>query len=217
MTNKIQILSHPHAGSSLLKTMIGRCHDTVCVDGESTAVFNPVKDKTNVSKYASFGPETSWKPLRDHKTVILIRDPRYSLISLTDRYEGSEIPSDHVRFFRMDYWEWYLEQYRIGDKANHYLRYQDLFNPFELVGMMFSLGLDWSGNLYEQYERKLYQDREIPTERPDPTNHLDYRQWQINEKIQNMDDPAKLANYPGLVDFFKKIERNHNYRKIFSA
>ena len=213
MIDKIQILSHPHSGSSLLKTMMERCENTVGVDGEATQVFKPIDGMINISKFPMFDSKFQLEAVADHAKVFLVRDPRYAIKSMRERYLDMEVPTEHQRFLDLEYWEWYLEFF--VNTSERKIRYRDIFDEERLYMLFDSLKLKPVGDIYGQYTRKLFHKKRIPHIEPSRTDHVNFRQFQLNKPIKNMNEPEYESFFVKEQGIYTEILELKTYKQIF--
>jgi hypothetical protein len=209
--NKVLILSSPHAGSSILKSIIGKHKGVHVHDGES---FEPkerhIKGMINLQKYPMMAPELDLRHLADYQTIFLIREPDYCLYSLKQRFNGLEIPDDHKQYFHKEYWMWLQSTFLASGYIK--MRYTDIFDPRKLEEMFNKLNLKCPDSPYGNYERKLFKDSIIPKEKPDPTDHVNYRQYQLNQPIMN----KNLTVPPPKGGIFDSLRESVEYQIIFN-
>jgi len=228
MKKKLLIIAHPHSGSSLLKSMFGRARNAKEIINETQSIHNSELEagKIVVAKTPLFTPELkelNLRHLQDHQLILLIRNPCFALKSLIMRFRGLETPSDHNQFFTVDYYDWILTEYINWEGPK--IRYQDIFDRHKLRLLFENVGLEFNEEeIYGDYQRRI-SDIEIPTEKPDRTNHLEFRQFQINQKIEYFDKNRqipqgeiyeKIMNLDSFQIIFKKKIKKRQEKKIKS-
>jgi hypothetical protein len=208
--NKVLILGHPHSSSSLLKSLFAKSENAVERIKETQYISNSllVKDKFIVGKTPLYTPKLNLDSLIEHHLVLIGRNPCYALQSLTERFRGSYVPDDHKIFFTIEYWNWFLEQY-INWKGPKIL-YKEIFDQNKLKKLFDDVGLIYPEDVYGDYERRI-SDIEIPKEQPKRTDHLNFRQWQLNQKITYKDENRAIPS----EKIYEKIKNLENFKKIF--
>jgi hypothetical protein len=208
--NKVLIIAHPHSGSSLLKSLLSRSINAEEIVNETQYITNDqlVKSKICVGKTPFFSPSFNLNKVSEHQLVLLIRNPCLALASLEARFKGLEIPANHKMFFTKEYWLWIMEQY-IEWKGIK-IRYQDMFNEEILTKVFTDVGLEVTQDIYGSYPRRITLD-EIPTVEPDRTDHVAFRNYQLNTKIQYKDKDRVIP----CGDIYDDIKKLDSYKKIF--
>jgi hypothetical protein len=208
--DKVLILGHPHSSSSLLKSLFAKSENAVEIIKETQYISNSllVKGKIVCGKTPLYTPKLNLDRLIEHQLVLIGRNSCYALQSLTERFRGSFIPDDHKIFFTIEYWEWFMEQYQnwTGPK----ILYREIFDQQKLKKLFGDVGLIYPEDIYGQYERVI-SDIEIPTKEPSRTDHLNFRQWQLNQKIEYKDENRAIPS----EKIYEKIKKLENFKKIF--
>jgi len=212
MKNKLLILAHPHSGSSLLKSMMGKCKNAKEIITETQYIHNSEleKGKIVVGKTPLYTPELNLKHLEGHQLLLLIRNPCYALQSLRWRFRGGlQIPSDHNIFFTIEYWEWLLTEYINWEGEK--ICYQNIFDR-QMMRLLFEkCGLEFDEeNTYGDYERKI-SNTDIPKKMPLRSDHLNFRMWQINQHIEFKDKNRAIPE----GEIYQKIMNLDSFKKIF--
>ena len=208
--DKILILGHPHSASSLLKSLLGKSENAHEIIKETQYISNSllVKDKIVIGKTPLYTPKLNLDSLREHQLVLIGRNPCYALQSLTERFRGSFVPDDHKIFFTIEYWDFFLQEY-INWKGPKIL-YHEIFNQNKLKKLFDDVNLIFPQDIYGQYERRI-SDIEIPKQEPERTDHLNFRQWQLNQKITYKDKNKAIPS----DKIYEKIKNLENFKKIF--
>ena len=214
--NKAIIYSTPHSGSSLLKSILGHHSKVNEIIEECMHIPNHLieKDMLNLCKFPLWHKQINEES--EYIKIFLFREPIYCLYSLDERWDSP--PKDHEQLYTYEYWENYMQRWLIAKIKNkeHALTYKDIFDQERLKQLYNFLNLNWE-DPYGQYERKI-ANQEIPKDKPNPKEHVKYRQWQINQPIVNRDNPNKIKNNPTFSKkhegLLKKIENNIHYKQI---
>jgi hypothetical protein len=208
--NKVLILAHPHSGSSLLKSLLSRSKNAHEIVRETQYIDDDllVNSKICVAKTPLYSPTFNLNKLQDHQFVLLARNPCLALTSLKKRFKGLDIPKNHQQFFTKEYWSWYLEQY--VEWKGIKIRYQDMFDEEILTKVFEDVGLEIPEDVYSQYPRRI-SDIDVPTEEPERVDHLKFRQYQLNTKIEYKDKDKVIP----CGDIYNEITKLDSYKEIF--
>lgn len=77
------------------------------------------------------------------------------------------------------------------------IKYEDIFrdNFKNLKNIFNSIGFKYNNNIFKNYKFTNITDERlltIPSKKPDEKNHLEFRTWQINQPLYNMNDDNKI-------------------------
>jgi len=209
---KLIIYSHPHAGSTILRSMIGKCDNVHEIIKERSYIPQKIEHKTKITlaKWPLYSNKTQ---RNDHSKIILVRDPQYAIYSLLERFQN-ELPNNHKCMLNPRYWEWFFKQVltAITEENQYAIRYRDIFDRGKLKGLCDYFGIQYSDEIYDQYPRHI-TDKEIPSEEPERTDHLNFRKFQINQKIENKNSEKRMHR-GRIIDEIKRIRE---YRQIFGG
>ena len=213
MKNKILILGHPHSGSSLLKSLLSKSENAHEIINETQYIPNSllVKDKILIGKTPLYSNsfKSNLNKLQDHQLVLIARNPCYALNSLTERFKGLEIPKNHKQFFTLEYWDFFLNEYNNWKEPK--ILYKEIFDQEKLKKLFEQLNLIFPQNIYGDYERRISSNIDIPKQQPCRTDHLNFRQWQLNQKITYKDENREIP----CGDIYDDIKNLENFKKIF--
>jgi len=198
-TKPILICGFPHCGTSILKSIIGHIEDVDEIIRETDYIsadkLNNSKHKYVLAKTPYFKDEILTKKYDDYIKIVIIRNPCYVYSSLNKRYNYN-IP---VKLGLENHYLKVLEKinYLINEKRENLytIFYEDLFNNnFEkLRDILDRVGLKYTDNIFNNsnYDNFIV-DKNIPKVIPLPTDHDNFRSWQINQPFENMNNPAKI-------------------------
>ena len=208
--NKLLIIAHPHSGSSLLKSLLSRSKNAEEIVRETQYIDDEllVKGHICVGKTPLYSPAFNIKALKGHLLVLLVRNPCLALSSLKERFKGLEIPDNHKQFFTKAYWQWIMQEYINWEGTK--IKYRDIFSLVKITKVFEDVGLELPQDIYGTYERRI-SDINIPTEEPERTDHLKFRQYQLNTKIEYKDKDRVIPQ----GDIYDEITKLDNYKKIF--
>jgi hypothetical protein len=192
------IFGFPHSGTTILRTLVGRCDGLVEVREETTRP--PKEDQRYVFKWPSASEEfCSW--VQYHR-VFILRNPLYTFTSILRRFPGRTLPAGHS----VEDWESTAELFlakRGTDVMT--LLYEELFPSSHKVlrTLIGALGL--------RFEENSVEGREPEVPAPSPVKeHVSYRYWQVAQPFQCMngeiDIPEQMA---------ERITRHHVYRELW--
>jgi hypothetical protein len=197
---KIIILGFPHCGTTILRSIFGKCcnvteqyyeeynilnNNYIC-DTEFYLIKNPFAEKEYFSETYD-----------DFIKVFIIRNPIFVFSSINNRFSNVEIPKDHKI-------EKFIDTIKLFDncKNNNYkntytIKYEDLFiNDFHnLKSILNDIGCKYSNEIFinKVSDNVCGWPKEyIPKTRPDPTDHDRYRVWQLCQPFVSNNDILKL-------------------------
>ena len=195
MTQKILIHGFPHAGTSILKSIIGHCDNVEEVINERNTIKNNSDKDFIVCKYPHTLDSFFTSKYDDYIKIFIIRDPRYVFSSLNKRlnYNLNNIHSikQYIKTIKN-----FSKNLITPRKDIYCLKYEELFpNNFKVLRDMFdSIGFQYTDKVFDnsQYENSIHKGSKIPKELPQNKDHLRYRMYQINQPFKNMNDPKKI-------------------------
>jgi len=200
MTQKIIIFGFPHTGTTILKSIIGHCHNVEEIIAESSTI--PVRSLKNtekdfiVCKHPHLIDDFFTDKYSDYIKIFIVRDPRFVFSSLNKRFN----------YKKLNWWhdlDKYISvikkfsRYTLTPRKDVYcLKYEDMFpDNFKVLRNMFDdIGFKYSDDVFDnsKYENKILNKCRIPDELPENTDHARYRTYQINQPFKNMNDDKKI-------------------------
>jgi len=214
----VLLLSHPHAGSSILKSILGHCSNAVEIIDESI-IRQPQSEEKGmvvVQKWPNYCYQTNTRPFADYLKVILIRDPRHAFKSLRERFPDG-YPEDHREPCSLANWNWiasqYVHSYAFYSPDHIAVRYEDLFaDDCSLVKtIMDRAGLQWDDSVFENTNRQNEIYSGDASLLPELSRlHILNRRSQINTKFCNKN--KDLSTIP--TDLRKEVEDATNCKSF---
>ena len=195
MTQKILIHGFPHAGTSILKSIIGHCENVEEIINESCNIKKKSDKDFIVAKFPHTLDSFFTSKYDDYIKIFIVRDPRYVFSSLNKRLN-----------YKLDNYhsiQQYIKTIKnfsrciLTPREDIYcLKYEELFDDnFKVLRDMFdSIGFQYTDKVFDnsQYENSIHKGSKIPSVKPENKDHLRYRMYQINQKFENMNDPKKI-------------------------
>lgn len=179
---KILITGFPHSGTTIIRELILKSKKTEGPDFE-TKVFKDCKADNQVIKWPFFEKEfINNQYYKNANKIFLIRNPKFSFSSIKRRNKMNR--GRH----RFDFWAYTAQ--RFIDLKNthmwHCYRYEDIFeNNITIITFLESLKLQYDIN-------PLLQNFDMIS-KPLETDHVNFRNWQIKQKIENKNFAHKLT------------------------
>jgi hypothetical protein len=216
MTKKILITGFPHCGTTLLRALVGNCKNVFDQNNEFPDVtsyrtnmpfdFYVWKHPFLHREFRDYGfkhkPNT---PYKDVIVIPIIRNPwnvftslhkrgsKYGEFSILDDKQGHSIPYYENTAHRI----YEVIQNPVEDV--YPIRYEDIFaNNFEKLKNIFdSIGLEYDETTFDNSEKKFKHNNITFKDGYDGTleeniNDRQYRIWQINQPIQNMNSDIDI-------------------------
>ena len=85
-----------------------------------------------------------------------------------------------------------------------------MFDNYKLTKVFTDVGLGLPEDVYGSYPRRISLD-DIPKEEPERTDHVAFRNFQLNTKIEYKDKDRVIP----CGDIYDEITKMDNYKKIF--
>lgn len=223
---KIIILGFPHTGTSILKSIFGHIETVHEVVDEkifpSPEDWREALDKNKefiLCKYPYWSNLFLESKYDDCYKIFVIRDPRWVYSSLNKRFNVKEFGDENykkmneqVPLFKYSDTARLFNWFRISHPYPGYtmIRYEDFFdNNFENIKVILrNLGIDFEDHIFSNSRYKNYSVSgvDIPSEMPSPTNHAEYRTWQINQDIVNNNFPDKISLFQQQIEHFQNCQ-----------
>lgn len=193
---KIIISGFSHTGTTILRAVIGHCKSVYEVREECSHITPEMEQEAKEGGYSTIVIKTTEftraKDYPDYHRILLIRDPRFVFSSILRR--KGEIPPKRSFFEykrRLNQW------LRVGDNEKTYcLRYEDLFkSDFKAIkSLLRFIKIRYTKKVFDNSEwvNKTGDVDSVPIAKPEEENHGEFRTWQINQPLRNMNDPEKI-------------------------
>ena len=203
MLERILVTGFPHTGTTVMRKIIGRSDGVVDEERELMAV-NPSNyeiekndDVRAIVHKWPFAFDLNLNYEEDQKIVFIIRNPYYVFSSLNNRM-GYGLRKKHLIDDYAKVSDLFVTE--LPNKNIFKVRYEDLFdNDYEKIREMFKfLGLNYSSDVIEFKSKH--------EEKPDEVDHIRFRNWQIRQKFQCMNDPKRINLLPEQIKKISEIE-----------
>ena len=208
---KILITGYSHSGTTILKSIIGHIDNVhEIIDETDIVTQNHLTDAKNNNKDVVLikRPILTKKDIlhdlyKDYIKIFIMRDPRYVFSSINKR-------SDHnfsKNFMDSNKWHNAYDYTNIMKQFKHLsdnpkeriytIKYEDLFdNNYEkLKYILDSIGLDYTDRIFDNNNYTNYSHSSVvnvPDEKPENSDHRNFRTWQINQPFNNKNIPSKI-------------------------
>lgn len=227
---KIIIFGYPHSGTSILKSIIGH------IDNVYEIVEEAKKIPENLQLEKKYEYVLIKTPLYhpnifndsyydDFIKIFIIRNPLFVFSSINRRNVNN------IETHTPKYYSFVLTRfihYENKPLKNVFtIRYEDLFdsNFQNIKNILNKIGLKYSNTIFDnsKYTNKIKNNVPISNNKPSESNHVSFRQWQINQpfvsnnllsKIQLthnqlneiVNDKNILSVYPEISTIIKKLK-----------
>jgi hypothetical protein len=235
---KILITGYPHTGTTILKSKFGECknlyecinecdyiHDRIISDSgdnEFILIKSPVLPLEIRKHKLKFNVEFEHAKYFGYSIILINRNPWNLFTSIIKRgYDPLSGCKDHMNSKYYHTIEEYLIMCEMFLDAleNKYpnvytIKYEDFFDNDgqHIKNIMSSIGLIYDDNIFQTKtkEYKIDNRLHVPNEKPlDVTFNELYRNWQVNQPFQNMNDvvdiPEELNKILTESDIIKKL------------
>lgn len=196
------VFGFPHSGTTILRTVIGRCRGITEVREES--IRPPDDDRRYVFKWPAASEDFCCSGRYDR--VFILRNPLCVFSSIFRRFPARELPPGHS----IEDWERAAELFlRKRGSSVMTILYEDLFpsSHSALRTLVGALGLDFHEHILHGCE---------PTgPAPSPVReHSPYRYWQVSQPFRCMNSAVdlpenvaeKIAGLPAFRELWGKSE-----------
>jgi len=207
------VTGFPHTGTTILKSVIGHCDNVKEIVHEIPLI----REEDMNSDHEFILCKWPWakenlfkdKKFADYTKIFIIRNPLWIFSSLNKRCDNAwdkGIPKDHSVSVYIEYVERWLSLVGSGRKDIFLLKYENMFGEgFAILRHVFSeIGLSVTNEIFENNKWKNFshnnQNVDMISEKPPNPDkfkwanvkHNQYRLWQINQPIVNMNTMDKL-------------------------
>lgn len=218
---KILITGYPHTGTTILKSKFGECKNLYEVINEcdhiDTRAINESSDKEfilikspvlplEIRKHKlKYNKTNESAQYYDYSIILVNRNPWNLFTSLIKRgYDPLSRCTNHldVKYYHTieEYFvmcEMFLDALENKYPNVYTIKYEDFFDNDgqNIKDIMSSIGLIYEDNIFNTKTRQYKIDSRvhIPVEKPsDITFNQLYRNWQINQPFQNMNDEVDI-------------------------
>lgn len=191
----ILVFGHPHCGTTILRTIIGRCDGVVEITTETPIVPAKTLGEIAVTKWPYCEDRilngNAWK---NYKKVMILRNPLYTFSSLNRRFGRNKNSSHDYFAFRRA-----AEVFHQKKDGLITIRYEDIFTDgySKLRSLLDELGLSYTDRvLLPNGNGRNNFGGPVPRHKPKMREHSAYRTWQVNQPLIYADDVEKLSLFP---------------------
>ena len=196
---KILIVGFPHCGTTILRSILGKCSN---VTEQFYEEYDPLNNNclSNTDFYLIKIPFTEKeyfsKVYDDFIKVFIIRNPIFVFSSINKRFSNENIPENHKIDKFIDTLELFIDCKNNNYKNTYTIRYEDLFinNFHDLKNILNDIGCIYSNEIFiNKSDSACDWPKEcIPDTRPDNTDHDRYRVWQMCQPFVLNNDLSKV-------------------------
>lgn len=191
MKNKkyIAVCGFPHSGTTITRRIIG---DQWGVYEHFKETYNPPKPSTEnpIITYKWIGLPIGHRWMdNDHQLVVVVRHPLDVFGSIYRRFgKLSEMVHHHQVRDYLQFLSW-AEYIKKDAPKILVVKYEYLMSDYAHIYQLLD-ALEFQGPVVrstpDREVRIDYSDRKIPDKEPDRSVHPDFRNWQINQPLENM-------------------------------
>lgn len=219
---KILIFGFPHSGTTILKSIIGHIdgvHEIINekykIDDSDILKAKKSGKHTTVCKLPYFGNVFLTEEFKSYHKIFVVRNPVWIYSSLNKRFDIKDTFSENYKVLetQASLAKWsdtarLFNWFREGSPYNIItIKYEEFFeNDFQNIkNILDKIGFEYTDKIFDNSKYKNYsvEGVEIPDVMPKNVDHADYRTWQINQKIQNLNTPDKIFLLPHQLSHFK--------------
>lgn len=199
MKKKIIIIGFPHSGTTILRTILGKCSNVTEQFYEEYDALNN-KCVSNTEFYLMKSPfakkEYFSKIYDDFIKIFIIRNPIFVISSINKRFSNSDIPENHKIDNFINTLELFIDCKNNNYKNTYTIRYEDLFfnNYHNLKKILNDIGLIYTDEIFiNNLDTACNWPKEcIPDTPPYNIDHDRYRIWQICQPFILNNDLSKI-------------------------
>ena len=214
-SQKILIFGFPHAGTSILKSIIGHIKDVEEIIDETQSISKNSKKKFIVAKYPFAQNNFFGEKYKDYIKIFIIRNPLFIFSSLNKRFQY-KIPDNHDFPVYVNTLKQFIKYKNNPEKNMYTIKYEDLFenNYEELKKLLNDIGFQYDNSIFDnsKYTNAIINGVKIAHKKPPNKNHGLYRTWQINQPFISNNDVSKIDLNKVQID---KIVNNQYVLQIY--
>jgi hypothetical protein len=194
--SKIIIFGFPHCGTTILKSIIGHIEDVEEIIDETKQINKMTNKKFILCKNPFTISDFFTNKYDNYIKIFIIRNPLYVYSSLNKRF-NYKIPNNESINCYLDTIEKFVNNNNNNNKLFK-IKYEELFdiNYQKLKDIFDTIGLNYTDKIFDNnfFNNKTKNNININniTTKPNNTDHVKYRTWQINQPFINNNDPSKL-------------------------
>jgi len=192
---KILICGFPHSGTSILKSIIGHCEDVEEIYTETNKIHCTTDKKFILAKWPYIYKKYFDEEYDDYIKIFIIRNPVFIFSSLNKRF-NYKIPDDHSIELYIDTVRLFNKYKNTNDNNIYTIRYEDLFqnNYQNLKNILDNIGISYTDDIFDnsKYRNEIIPGCKLLSEKPNNSQHGEYRTWQINQSFVSNNDVSKI-------------------------
>jgi hypothetical protein len=225
VAQKILICGYSHCGTSILKSIIGHIEDVEEIYDECSIINKLTNKPFILCKYPRAQPNFFGKEYEDYIKIFIIRNPLFVFSSINKRKGHYNLSIRHSIEEYINVLKIFIK-YKNNPKKNIYtIRYEDLFNNnfINLKQILNNIGLKYNDSIFDntKYKNVICSSVVLNTkEKPEETDHIAYRTWQINQPFVLNNDISKIdlsenqknqiINNPFILQIYPDIQKYFN-------
>lgn len=195
MNKKIIIIGFPHCGTSILKSIIGHIDDVEEIYGETDYINKKTNKSFILCKYPFVKESFFEKEYEDYIKIFIVRNPLFVFSSLNKRFKYN-IDDNHSIDKYINTLEIFIK-YKNNAKKNIYtIRYEDIFdcNFQALRKIIDEIGMKYNDDIFDnsKYTNIHFEGVKLMNDKPNETQNVKYRTWQINKPFVSNNDISKI-------------------------
>lgn len=225
---KVLIFGFPHCGTTILKSIISHIdgvHELINekykIDENDVKMAQKLGKHTVVCKLPYFGNVFLTDQFKDYYKIFVVRNPVWVYSSLNKRFDITNTFSEKYKELEtqasLRKWSDTARLFNWFRKGNQYniitIKYEEFFeNDFQNIkNILDKIRFEYTDDIFDNSKYKNYsvEGVEIPSTMPKNVDHADYRTWQINQKIENLNTPDKIFLLPHQISHFKNCRHTN--------
>lgn len=232
MVKKIIIFGFAHSGTTILKSILGHIPEVMEIHNEQKLIKShqiATDKKYIVCKWPELLPIFFEEQYQDYIKIFIIRNPLWVFSSLNRRNNPKMSAKFNIRKY-IQTLQYFIKYHSQQNQQNIFtIKYEELFNDNfkNLKNILDSIGLQYDDSIFNN---NLFTNicnqkgSQIPQKEPDEKKHGQFRKWQINQPIVNMNKPEKidlteqqqlqilsnqtiLETYPEIINYLQKTSK----------
>lgn len=224
---KIFIFGFPHSGTTILRTIISHAPKVYTIIEETFLIDQLIK-KVDLADYdfvlfknPVMRQDYFQQSFFDVNKIFIIRNPLFAISSYNTRHKDKI--NEH---FRKNVVDCYLEMahaylyYQKNIIPNlYFIKYEDIFSDNFLIikNILSKIGIEFTDDIFDNKKYKNISHKnqnlsDVPTTRPNDSDHEELRFYQVNQELKNNNDFNKIHLSKCQLE---RIFNNEDVNKIY--
>tara|TARA_Y100000389_G_scaffold70210_2_gene66925 strand:- start:7034 stop:7705 length:672 start_codon:yes stop_codon:yes gene_type:complete len=218
-SQKLLVCGYSHCGTTILKSIIGHIEDVEEIIDECKSIKKSTNKKYILCKYPQAESSFFSEGYKDYIKIFIIRNPLYVFSSINKRYGHYKLSEKHSIEGYIGTVKLFIKYKNNPEKDIYTIKYEELFkNNFEELKKIFDdIGFKYDDRIFDnsKYTNKSHSDVKLVNNKPKNKEHKLYRNWQINQPFECLNDISKtdlneeqieqLVNDPDILELYPDI------------